>query len=68
MILNFGDSAMIKYIPDAEIKLVLQFCHAASGGGHYGSNQTTKKVLDCRFYWPTIFRDAYQFVSTYEKC
>ncbi|RDX89977.1 Pro-Pol polyprotein, partial [Mucuna pruriens] len=27
-----------------------------------------RKILDCRFYWPTIFRDAYQFVSTCKKC
>ncbi|RDY00716.1 putative mitochondrial protein, partial [Mucuna pruriens] len=35
---------------------------------HYGSTQTARKVLDCGFYWPTIFRDAYQFVSTCKKC
>ncbi|RDY05958.1 putative mitochondrial protein, partial [Mucuna pruriens] len=57
-----------KCIPDIEIKLVLQFCHAASGGGHYRSIQTTRKVLDCGFYWPTIFKDAYQFISTCKKC
>ncbi|RDX92498.1 hypothetical protein CR513_25369, partial [Mucuna pruriens] len=45
-------------IPDFEIKSV---------GDHYGLTQTARKVLDCRFYWPTIFRDAYQFVSTYER-
>ncbi|RDX99000.1 Retrovirus-related Pol polyprotein from transposon 17.6, partial [Mucuna pruriens] len=39
-----------------------------SGGGHYGSTWMTYKVLDCGFYWPTIFRDTYQFVSTCEKC
>ncbi|RDY14355.1 hypothetical protein CR513_00589, partial [Mucuna pruriens] len=55
-------------IPDTEIKSVLQFCHAASGGTHYGSTQIAWKVLDCGFNWPTIFRDAYQFVSTCEKC
>ncbi|RDY11586.1 pol, partial [Mucuna pruriens] len=27
-----------------------------------------RKVLDCRFYMPTIFRDVYQIVSTCEKC
>ncbi|RDX63166.1 hypothetical protein CR513_58436, partial [Mucuna pruriens] len=37
-------------------------------GGHYGSTRTARKVLDCGFYWPTIFRDAYQIVSTCEKC
>ncbi|RDX84773.1 putative mitochondrial protein, partial [Mucuna pruriens] len=46
----------------------LFFCHATPGGGHYGSTRTARKVLDCRFYWPTIFKDAYQFVSTCEKC
>ncbi|RDX95405.1 Tf2-9, partial [Mucuna pruriens] len=45
-----------------------QFCHAAPKGGHYGSTRTARKELDYRFYWPTIFKDAYQFVSTYEKC
>ncbi|RDX64349.1 Retrovirus-related Pol polyprotein, partial [Mucuna pruriens] len=45
-----------------------RFCHAAPGGDHYGSTQTARKVLDCGFYWPTIFRDAYQLVSTCEKC
>ncbi|RDY00912.1 putative mitochondrial protein, partial [Mucuna pruriens] len=57
-----------KCILDAEIKSVLQFCHAASGRGHYGSTRTAKKFLDCEFYWPTMFRDAYQFFSTREKC
>ncbi|RDX91843.1 pol, partial [Mucuna pruriens] len=45
-----------------------QFYHATPGGGHYGSTRTARKVLDCGFYWPTIFRDAYQLVSTCEKC
>ncbi|RDX68897.1 hypothetical protein CR513_52066, partial [Mucuna pruriens] len=65
---TFGDSIMIKCILDAEIKSILQFCHAASRGGHYGSIGTTREVLDCGFYWRTIFQDAYQFVSTCEKC
>ncbi|RDX66413.1 Retrovirus-related Pol polyprotein from transposon 17.6, partial [Mucuna pruriens] len=55
-------------ILDIEINSVLQFCHAAPGGGHNESTRTGRKVLDCGFYWPTIFRDTYQFISTYEKC
>ncbi|RDX82416.1 hypothetical protein CR513_36790, partial [Mucuna pruriens] len=45
-------------IPEAEINLVRQLCHAAPRDGHYGSTQTVRKVLDCGLYWPTIFRDA----------
>ncbi|RDX77004.1 Tf2-6, partial [Mucuna pruriens] len=37
-------------------------------GKHYGSTWTVRKVLDCGLYWPTIFKDAYQFVSTCDKC
>ncbi|RDY06831.1 Pro-Pol polyprotein, partial [Mucuna pruriens] len=36
--------------------------------GHYGSTRTARKVLDCGLYWPTIFRDAHEFVSTCENC
>ncbi|RDX63532.1 hypothetical protein CR513_58034, partial [Mucuna pruriens] len=61
MTLTFGDYAATKS------SAVLQFCHSASGGGHYGSTRTVGKVLDCGLYWPTIFRDAHQFVSTCES-
>ncbi|RDX82609.1 hypothetical protein CR513_36581, partial [Mucuna pruriens] len=64
----YNDQVICRCIPDTEIKLVLQFCHAASGGDHYGSTRTACKVLGCGFYWPTIFRDIYQFVCTCEKC
>ncbi|RDX89350.1 Retrovirus-related Pol polyprotein, partial [Mucuna pruriens] len=55
-----SDQVIRRCIPDIEINSVLQFFHATFGGGHYGSTRMTRKVLDCR--------DAYQFVSTYEKC
>ncbi|RDY02127.1 hypothetical protein CR513_14459, partial [Mucuna pruriens] len=63
-----NDQVISRCILDTEINSVLQFCHAAPRGGHYGSTRTAKKVLDCGFYWPTIFRDIYQFISTCEKC
>ncbi|RDY10726.1 Retrovirus-related Pol polyprotein, partial [Mucuna pruriens] len=64
----YNDQVIRRCIPDSEINSVLQFCHAASGGGHYGSTQTTRKVLDYGFYWPTIFRDTHLFVSAYKQC
>ncbi|RDY04854.1 hypothetical protein CR513_11375, partial [Mucuna pruriens] len=71
MIPTFGDYAVTKLstdaFPDAEINSVLQFCHSTPGGGHYGSTRTTKKVLECGLYWPTIFRDVHHFVSTCER-
>ncbi|RDX74330.1 putative mitochondrial protein, partial [Mucuna pruriens] len=62
------DQVIRRCILDSKIKSVLHFCHLASRGGHYGSSRTARKVLDCGFYWPTFFRDAHQFVSTYKQC
>ncbi|RDX97889.1 gag-pol, partial [Mucuna pruriens] len=62
-----SDQVIRRCILDAKINSVLQFCHAAPGGSHDGSTRTTRKVMDCGFYWPTIFRDVYQLVSTCEK-
>ncbi|RDX83325.1 Gag-Pol polyprotein, partial [Mucuna pruriens] len=67
MIPTYGDSVTTKCIPDTEINSILQFCHTSPRGDQYRSIQTARKVLDCKFYWTTIFRDAYHFVSTYEK-
>ncbi|RDX77871.1 hypothetical protein CR513_41925, partial [Mucuna pruriens] len=55
MMPTFRDSAVIKSF-------------TAPGGDHHGSTWTVRKVLDYGPYWPTIFRDAYQFISTCDKC
>ncbi|RDY02513.1 gag-pol, partial [Mucuna pruriens] len=68
MTLTFGDCAATKCIFETEINSVLQFCHSTLGGGHYGSTQIARKVLDCGLYWPTIFREAHHFASTCERC
>ncbi|RDY14459.1 Retrovirus-related Pol polyprotein from transposon 17.6, partial [Mucuna pruriens] len=63
-----SDHVIRRCIPDSEINSVLHFCHAKAGGSHHGTTRIARKVLDCGFYWPTIFRDAHHFVSTCEQC
>ncbi|RDX86021.1 hypothetical protein CR513_32698, partial [Mucuna pruriens] len=50
-----NDRVIRRCILDFEIRLVLYFGHSAPRGGHYGSTRMTRKVLECGFYWPTIF-------------
>ncbi|GJY58663.1 reverse transcriptase domain-containing protein, partial [Tanacetum coccineum] len=47
---------------------ILEACHSGPTGGHYGANFTAKKVFDAGFYWPTIYKDAYEFVKTCDAC
>nr|KYP57122.1 Retrovirus-related Pol polyprotein from transposon 17.6 [Cajanus cajan] len=53
-----SDQVIRRCLPDHEINSVLQFCHSSAPGGHLGIQRTTCKVLDCGFYWTTIFKDA----------
>nr|GEY03170.1 reverse transcriptase domain-containing protein [Tanacetum cinerariifolium] len=37
-------------------------------GGHHGANLTAKKVFDAGFFWPTIYKDAHEFVKNCDSC
>ncbi|GJU22575.1 reverse transcriptase domain-containing protein [Tanacetum coccineum] len=37
-------------------------------GGHYGANYTAKKIFDLGFYWPTIYKDAHDYVTRCDIC
>nr|GFB75613.1 hypothetical protein [Tanacetum cinerariifolium] len=39
---------------------ILNACHSGPIGGHYGANNTSKKVFNSSFYWPTIYKDAFE--------
>ncbi|GJX51330.1 reverse transcriptase domain-containing protein, partial [Tanacetum coccineum] len=43
-------------------------CHSGPTGGHYGANFTAKKVFDAGFFWPTIYKDAFEFVKSCDAC
>ncbi|GKF51860.1 reverse transcriptase domain-containing protein [Tanacetum coccineum] len=47
---------------------ILTACHNRPTEGHHGANYTTKKVFDSGFYWPTIYRDAYEMVKSCSSC
>nr|GEX38351.1 reverse transcriptase domain-containing protein [Tanacetum cinerariifolium] len=42
---------------------ILTAFHSGPIGGHYGANYTAKKVFDSGFYWPTIYKDAFELVK-----
>nr|GFA22601.1 reverse transcriptase domain-containing protein [Tanacetum cinerariifolium] len=47
---------------------ILTACHSGPTGGYYGANYTAKKVFDSGFYWPTIYKDAFELVKNYDSC
>ena len=54
--------------PDIEISDILQACYAAVYGGHFRGHMTVAKVLQSGYYWPSIFKDTYEFVKCCDRC
>nr|GFA66843.1 reverse transcriptase domain-containing protein [Tanacetum cinerariifolium]GFA67438.1 reverse transcriptase domain-containing protein [Tanacetum cinerariifolium] len=47
---------------------ILNACHSEPTGGHYVASYTAKKVFDSGFYWPSIYKDAFELVKRYDSC
>nr|GFC19348.1 hypothetical protein [Tanacetum cinerariifolium] len=49
--------------PRQEAIDILKACHNRPTGGHYSASYTVKKVFDSGFYWPSIYKDAFELVK-----
>nr|GFC77344.1 reverse transcriptase domain-containing protein [Tanacetum cinerariifolium] len=47
---------------------ILNACHSGPIGGHYGANYIAKKVFDSGFYWPLIYKDAFELIKRCDSC
>ncbi|KAM1185235.1 hypothetical protein ACFX2G_014863 [Malus domestica] len=63
-----SDQIIRRCVHDSEIQSILNFCYTYACGGHFGTQRTARKVLECGFYWPTIFKDARTFCIACDRC
>ncbi|CAM8917024.1 unnamed protein product [Rhodiola kirilowii] len=63
-----ADQILRRCIPDNEVASVISFCHEFACGGHFGPRRTARKILDSGFFWPSIFRDAYEKCQKCDRC
>ncbi|BBH06777.1 transposable element gene [Prunus dulcis] len=62
------DQVIRRCVPETEMADILLHCHTLACGGHYGASKTTAKVLQSGFFWPTLFKDAQDFVARCDPC
>lgn len=55
-------------MPDNEMHDVISFCHNQACGGHFSVKKTAAKILQCGFYWPTLFKDTYAYCRSCKRC
>ncbi|XP_072052056.1 uncharacterized protein [Arachis hypogaea] len=65
---KFSDGILRRCISEEEGREVLWSCHSSSYGSYFGGERTAAKVLQCGFFWPTIFKDAKELVRSYDEC
>ncbi|XP_060972217.1 uncharacterized protein LOC133038172 [Cannabis sativa] len=62
------DQIVRRCIPNCDQTKIISFCHDHACGGHFSSKKTAAKILQCGFYWPTIFHDTYAYCKACERC
>jgi len=73
----WDDPYLFKYCPDQIIKRcilepdqsnVISFGHDHACGGHFSAKKNATKILQCGFYWPTLFHDSHTYYTSCERC
>ena len=59
---------ILRCILDNKTLNVIKFCHTEACGGRFSIKKTTTKILQCGFYWPTMFKDTYSFNKGCLEC
>ena len=55
-------------VPKIEQSGIMEKCHASPYGGHFAGDKATQKILQSGFYWPTLFKDCYEWVKHCDNC
>src|SRR3954468_11536063 len=53
-----------------QMQTILEYCHIlqADGDCHHGGFRTASRVLQSGFWWPTLYKDAREFVKSCATC
>jgi hypothetical protein len=62
------DHVLRRCIREDETYDILHACHNTPPGVHYSSKKTIYKILQAGYFWPTLHKDAHQYVSHCDEC
>nr|GEU39646.1 reverse transcriptase domain-containing protein [Tanacetum cinerariifolium] len=63
-----ADQVIRRCVHGKEALDILEAYRNGPTGGHHGANLTAKKIFDSGFFWPTISKDAHEFVKNCDSC
>ncbi|KAI3771178.1 hypothetical protein L6452_02337 [Arctium lappa] len=63
-----ADGMIRRCIAEEEKVHILTHCHELECGGHFSADRTVAKILQSGFFWPSMFKDARNFISRCDRC
>jgi hypothetical protein len=51
-----------------KIPTIVKEMHDGVGGGHFTTNITIRKLLDVKYWWPTMHNDILNYCQTCNQC
>ena len=48
--------------------MTITLCHSEACGGNFSAIKMANKILQAGFYWPTLFKDCFDFCKTCARC
>ncbi|KAK2361118.1 hypothetical protein QL285_086309 [Trifolium repens] len=63
-----ADNLLRRCVTKEEATSIMWHCHNSPYGGHYNGERTAAKVLQSGFFWPTIFKDTYEYAQRCDNC
>ena len=58
-----ADLIIRRCVLEIEKGKIIYECHASLYGGHFAGDKTSHKILQSGFYWPTLFKDCFEWVK-----
>ena len=55
-------------VPEVQMLCVLEACHPSPVGRNHNGIRTAHQILQCGYYWPTIYQDAHEFAKACDRC
>lgn len=62
------EGLLLKCVDETDSTRILKDMHEGVCGGRYMAKIIAHKVLRSSFWWPTLFKDAHEFVKRCDTC
>ena len=63
-----SDGLLKRCVSETEVQSILIACHDSACGGHFSGRLTGQKILRADYFWPTLFKDAHNYVRKCDAC